>query len=45
MEFEADEAKRPANLAKHGFDVLRAIDVFLGPHLLIPAHNAATEQR
>ena len=45
MEFQWDEAKRAANLAKHGFDFLRAVDVFLGPHLLIPAHNAATEQR
>ena len=45
MEFEWDQAKRLANLAKHGFDFLRATDVFLGPHLLIPARNAAAEHR
>jgi uncharacterized DUF497 family protein len=31
MEFEWDEAKRAANIAKHGFDFLQAKRVFDGP--------------
>jgi len=33
MEFEWDEAKRLANLAKHGFDFIDAIEVFALLHV------------
>lgn len=32
-------------MAKHGIDFLRAIDVFAGPHLILPARSMATEDR
>ena len=42
--FERDEAKRRAVLAKHGLDVIDAIEVFGAPHLLIAARSE-TEER
>lgn len=45
LELEWDEAKRQANIAKHGIDFLRAVDVFAGPHIILPARETATEAR
>jgi len=39
MEFEWDERKRLATLAKHGIDFRRACDVFLADHVIRPARS------
>ncbi|WP_242531022.1 BrnT family toxin [Roseococcus thiosulfatophilus] len=43
--FEWDEAKRHANLAKHGLDFLDADLVLEGPHLLTEARTVDGEVR
>ena len=45
FDLEWDEAKRHANIATHGIDVVRAIDVFAGPHIVLPGRETATESR
>ncbi|MDA8253839.1 MAG: BrnT family toxin [Rhodospirillales bacterium] len=45
MEFEWHEAKRLANIEKHGIDFLDADIVFGGPHLIGPARAVAGEAR
>jgi hypothetical protein len=45
MEFEWDEAKRLANIAKHGLDFLDAPQAFEDRHLLAPARMSGTESR
>ena len=37
--FEWDEAKRLATLEKHGIDFVRAAEVFLGPHVVLPGRS------
>jgi uncharacterized DUF497 family protein len=42
MEFEWDERKRAANLAKHGLDLLRGSVLFDGrPHYTYPSPRAS----
>jgi uncharacterized DUF497 family protein len=43
MEFEWDEAKREANLAKHGIDFLDAISIWRGD-VIDPAYTGAVDQ-
>lgn len=43
-EFESDEPKRRAVLAKHGLDFIDAIEVFGAPHMPIAARSE-TEER
>jgi uncharacterized DUF497 family protein len=45
LEFEWDEAKRAANIEKHGFDFARVGRLFDAPHILTPARPAQAEQR
>ena len=45
MNFEWEEPKRLANLAKHDIDFLDAIEVFAVPHLEQPARLTAGEPR
>lgn len=46
MDFEWDEAKRLANIEKHGFDFVDAFELFEGMHLRAPARTGAGgEQR
>ena len=45
MNFEWDEAKRLANLAKHDIDFVRAAQVFAAPHLILPARSTADDPR
>jgi hypothetical protein len=45
MEFEWDEAKREANLAKHGIDFLRARRVVEGPHEILSGRKVGREVR
>lgn len=45
MEFEWDEAKRLANIDKHGLDFLDAPFVFEEAHLIAPARPTGEEQR
>jgi uncharacterized protein len=45
MEFEWDEDKREANLEKHGYDFLRAIQVFSGEHVVVPSRYGGVEPR
>jgi uncharacterized protein (DUF4415 family) len=40
-----DESKRRSNLAKHGFDFLRAKDVLDGQHVVLLARQVGEEQR
>lgn len=44
MEFEWDDTKAAANLAKHGFDFVDAIEAFEGP-LLVQASPRGDERR
>jgi uncharacterized DUF497 family protein len=44
-EFEWDEAKRAANLVKHGFDFTDAVELFGNPHLAGPARSVDGEER
>jgi hypothetical protein len=45
MDFEWDEAKRLANLTKHGLDFLDAEAVLDGPHVLDEARSIGDEIR
>jgi uncharacterized DUF497 family protein len=45
MDFEWDEAKRRANLAKHGLDFVRAEDILDGPHVVEQARSVGDEFR
>lgn len=45
MEFEWDEAKRAANIEKHGIDFLDAAIVFAGPYLTGTARTMEGETR
>lgn len=40
MEFEWDEVKRLANIARHGLDFVRAKEIWEGPVLEIPSSQA-----
>ena len=40
-----DESKRLSNLAKHGFDFLRAVDVLEGQHVVLSARQVGQEER
>ena len=44
MEFEWDERKREANLAKHGLDFIDAELVFIAPHLTRPSPHPDEER-
>lgn len=45
MDFEWDENKRLNNIAKHGWDFLRAKELFTGPHVIRPSLYAGEEDR
>ncbi|MGH7210359.1 MAG: BrnT family toxin [Acetobacteraceae bacterium] len=45
MEFEWDEAKRDANLAKHGIDFVRARRVLEGPNERFSGRRVGAELR
>jgi uncharacterized protein len=45
MDFEWNEAKRLANIEKHGLDFLDADLLFGNPHLIGPANAVDGEQR
>lgn len=45
MDFEWDEAKRLANVEKHGLDFLDAIELFDANHVMAPARTVGSEQR
>ena len=46
MDFEWHEAKRLANIERHGFDFIDAAELFEGKHLMAPARTGAGgEQR
>jgi uncharacterized DUF497 family protein len=45
MEFEWDEEKRRANLAKHGVDFLRARALFDGRTVLVVSSRRSEEER
>ncbi|WP_373418498.1 BrnT family toxin [Roseinatronobacter sp. S2] len=39
LPYEWDETKRLKTLEKHGIDFLEVIEIFEGPHLVIPARS------
>lgn len=45
LEFEWDEVKRLANVAKHGIDFYDVLEVFASPHLEIEARQTNGETR
>ena len=45
MILEWDERKRLVNLEKHGLDFLDAIEVFEGPHIVVPSVYDGGEER
>ena len=45
MEFEWDESKRQANIDKHGYDFIRAIDVLSGDHVVVSSQYGGDEPR
>jgi uncharacterized DUF497 family protein len=45
LEFEWDEGKRLANVAKHGIDFYDVLEVFASPHLEIEARPTNGEPR
>lgn len=45
MEFEWDETKRLANIAKHGFDFIDAVELFEGEYRLAPGKTVKGEER
>jgi uncharacterized DUF497 family protein len=45
MPFQWDERKRLRNIAKHGFDFLRADELFEGPHVVVPSRRGQPEER
>lgn len=45
MDFEWDEAKRLANIEKHGIDFIDAVVLFDNPHLAAPAKRVDGEER
>ena len=45
MAFQWDERKRLRNIAKHGFDFLRADELFEGPHVIVPSKRGQPEER
>jgi uncharacterized DUF497 family protein len=45
LEFEWDEAKRLANVAKHGIDFYDVLEIFASPHLEIEARQTNGETR
>jgi uncharacterized DUF497 family protein len=45
MAFQWDERKRLRNIAKHGFDFLRADELFEGPHVIVPSTRGQPEER
>ena len=45
MQFEWDEAKRRANLAKHGLDFLDAVGLFAAPYMAERTRTVNGEER
>ncbi len=45
MDFEWDEAKRLANIEKHGIDFIDAVVLFNNPYLTAPAKTVNDEKR
>ncbi len=45
MAFQWDERKRLSNIAKHGFDFLRAYELFEEPHVIVPSRRGRPEKR
>ena len=45
IEVKWDENKRLSNITKHGFDFVRARDILLGNHIIIPSKYQSDEQR
>jgi uncharacterized protein len=45
MKFEWDEAKRLANLRKHGIDFRDVMPAFVDPHQLLSVENVDGEER
>lgn len=45
IEVKWDENKRLSNIAKHGFDFVRARDILLGNHIIISSKYQSDEQR